>query len=61
MLHCNILLWLTDHVMRECTWIRCPCSGEEDVMFEVCGLQYNNMIHTYVVHTNVREKLSLHD
>ena len=21
--------------MRECTWIRCPCSGEEDVLFEV--------------------------
>ncbi|XP_065899609.1 TNF receptor-associated factor 2-like isoform X1 [Dysidea avara] len=33
-------LKLTDHVMRECTWIRCPCSGEEDVLFEVNSKGY---------------------
>ncbi|XP_065899560.1 TNF receptor-associated factor 3-like isoform X2 [Dysidea avara] len=33
-------LKLTDHVMRECTWIKCPCSGEEDVLFEAGSKEY---------------------
>ncbi|XP_065899573.1 TNF receptor-associated factor 2-like isoform X2 [Dysidea avara] len=33
-------LKLTDHVMRECTWIRCPCSGEEEVLFEANSKKY---------------------
>ncbi|XP_065885202.1 TNF receptor-associated factor 2-like [Dysidea avara] len=33
-------LKLTDHVMRECTWIRCPCSGEEDALFEANSKEY---------------------
>ena len=28
--------------MRECTWIRCPCSGEEDVLFEVGDVVSNH-------------------
>ena len=32
-----LLLQLNDHMMNECTWIKCSCSSEEeDVRYEVC-------------------------
>ena len=32
-----ILLQFNDHMMNECTWIKCPCSSEgQDVQYEVC-------------------------
>ena len=31
-----LLLQLNDHIMNECTWIKCPCSSEgKDILYEV--------------------------
>lgn len=49
-IYCNfikfILHQLNDHIMNECTWIKCPCSSEKDVLFEVS-------IHSYQLHEYV--------